>query len=80
MNSCCRAGRVGIGCEDDALEDSQVAMLDAEGVTEDTSGTENVDKKEGATKFGLPCREATGLAIGAGTGGKPTPEEAKAEA
>ena len=41
---------------------------------------EKVDTNDGTTKFGLPWEDATGPAIDAGTAGKPTPEEAKAEA
>ena len=49
------------------LEESPVAMLEGEGATEDMSGAEKVDTKDGTSTFGLPCEDATGPPINTGT-------------
>jgi len=53
-----------------------IAVLEEDGASEGI-GEANVEINEGTTKLGLPC--AIALAATAGTGGKPTPEAARAE-
>ena len=76
-HDCCRTGIV--GRDGGTVGTSPVATLDCEGATEGTGG-ENLKTKDGTTKFGLPDIDAADPVIEAGTGGKPSPEAAKAEA
>ena len=58
---------------------SLAATLKSEGATEGAGG-ENVETKDGITKFGLPCIWLVALAMEAKIGGEPRPETAKADA
>ena len=76
-HDCCRTGIV--GTDDGTVGTSYVATLKGEGAMEGTGG-ENVETKDGTTKFGLSDIDSTDPVIEAGTGGKPSPEAAKAKA
>ena len=74
-----RTTAAGQASDDGIVGISPVATLEGEGAMEGT-GNENVETKDGTTKFGLPDIDAADQVIEAGTGGKPLPEAAKAEA
>ena len=76
-NDCCKTGT--FGAEESAVGRSQAAALEREEATEGAGG-ERVETNDGTTKFGLPCIWLTAPTIEAETGGKPTPETAKADA
>ena len=76
-NDCCKTGT--FGAEESAVGRSQAAALEREEATEGAGG-ERVETNDGTTKFGLPCIWLAAPAIEAETGGKPTPETAKADA
>ena len=59
-----------VGRDDGTVGTSPFATLEGEGATEGTGG-EKVETKDGTSKFGLPCNEATVPVIEAGTGGNP---------
>ena len=58
---------------------SPAATLESEGATEG-AGSQKVETNDGTTMFGLPSIWLAAPAIEAKTGGKPTPEPAKADA
>ena len=76
-NDGCKTGT--FGAEENAVGRSPAVTLESEGATEGAGG-EKVEANDGTTKFGLPCIWLAAPAIEAETGGKPTPETAKADA
>ena len=78
-NDCCKPGKLTFGAEESAVGRSSAATLESE-ETKEGAGSEKVETNDGTTKFGLPCIWFAAPTIEAETGGKPTPETAKADA